>query len=182
MGRGLKFKLFFYFVIFSQKKPSKMLLKGLLLFLVVCLFSSGLANSSHQQQYDNQDQLSADDDSNNLQLDFHRQRRDVRRTYCGERLHDVFQLVCENIRRKRNASPGPSFPSSSLFTSVYRPSLEEDRFMNEENQWNYESPIGQRDRFRKVEFLRSLQKRALMGISDVCCRRPCTIPEMVQFC
>merc|ERR1739847_15118 len=91
---------FFYFVIFSQKKPSKMLLKGLLL-LVVCLFSSGLANSS---QYDNQDQLSADDDNNNLQLDFHRQRRDVRRTYCGERLHDVFQLVCENIRRKRNAS------------------------------------------------------------------------------
>ena len=85
---------------------------------------------------------------------FFQQRRDVRRTYCGERLHDVFQLVCENIRRKRNASPGPSFPSSSLFTSVYRPSLEEDRFMNEENQWNYESPIGQRDRFRKVEFLR----------------------------
>jgi hypothetical protein len=159
-----------------------MLLKGLLLLLAVCLFSSGLANSSHQQQYDNQDQLSADDDNSNLQLDFHRQRRDVRRTYCGERLHDVFQLVCENIRRKRNASPGPSFPSSSLFTSVYRPSLEEDRFMNEENQWNYESPIGQRDRFRKVEFLRSLQKRALMGISDVCCRRPCTIPEMVQFC
>merc|ERR1739848_280140 len=159
---------FFYLVIFSQKKPSKMLLKGLLL-LVVCLFSSGLANSS---QYDNQDQLSADDDNNNLQLDFHRQRRDVRRPYCGERLHDVFQLVCENIRRKRNASPGPL---SSLFTSVYRPSLEEDRFMNEENQWNYESPIGQRDRFHKVEFLRSLQKRALMGISDVCCRRPCTI-------
>ena len=85
---------------------------------------------------------------------FFQQRRDVRRTYCGERLHDVFQLVCENIRRKRNASPGPSFPSSSLFTSVYRPSLEEDRFMNEGNQWNYESPIGQRDRFHKVGFLR----------------------------
>jgi len=164
-------------VIFSQKKPSKMLLKGLLL-LVVCLFSSGLANSS---QYD-QDQLSADDDNNNLQLDFHRQRRDVPRTYCGDMLHNVLQLVCDNVRRKRNASPGPSFPSSSLFTSVYRPSLEEDRFMNEGNQWNYESPIGQRDRFHKVGFLRSLQKRALMGISDVCCRRPCTILEMVQFC
>jgi len=156
-----------------------MLLKGLLL-LVVCLFSSGLANSSHQ--YD-QDQLSADDDNNNLQLDFHRQRRDVPRTYCGDMLHNVLQLVCDNVRRKRNASPGPSFPSSSLFTSVYRPSLEEDRFMKEGNQWNYESPIGgQRDRFHKVGFLRSLQKRALMGISDVCCRRPCTILEMVQFC
>ena len=48
----------------------QMLLKGLLLLLlVVCLFSSGLANSS---QYENQDQLSADDDNNNLQLDFHR--------------------------------------------------------------------------------------------------------------
>ena len=83
------------------------------------------------------------------------QRRDVPRTYCGDMLHSVLQLVCDNVRRKRNASPGPSFPSSSLFTSVYRPSLEEDRFMKEGNQWNYESPIGgQRDRFHKVGFLR----------------------------
>ena len=63
-------------------------------------------------------------------------------------------MVCSNIRRKRHALPEPAFPGS-LYMSVYRPNLEDDRFISdgisEGNRWNFG---GARDRFQKVGMLR----------------------------
>ena len=63
-------------------------------------------------------------------------------------------MVCSNIRRKRHALPEPAFPGS-LYMSVYRPNLEDDRFISdgisEGNRWNFG---GARDRFQKVGLLR----------------------------
>lgn len=143
-----------------------MLLKGLV--LLTCLFASAIATT-----YDN------DLDEETLQADFQRARRisEGQIKACGERLFTIVNMVCANVRRKRQALLEPR----DLYTSVYSPDVENDRFYSEGAQWTFQPSSGARDRFQKVGMLRNLKKRNT-GITNACCYQSCTLKQMELYC
>jgi hypothetical protein len=125
------------------------------------------------------------DQNQNNQVDFQRERREIdesevqRYKLCGYRLTEAIMLVCySQARGKRHAIPEPSYNDnlSPFLTSIYRPSIEDDRDQGWD-QWQLGNPHA--GRFHKVGTIRKMQKRQA---SDHCCQHSCSYEDLKMYC